>query len=791
MSYGDIARAAARPKKSALQGGTLFALLSRANLQRGRPNRAKLTSEWGMSGNRRPRRSVHRPTSADPVRKAIFSLHSAPHTTRLATSQGAWPRPRDWSPGLCGPGRHGRGICMAGAKGVEASPYLADDHDRRQVAPVGDHMPHLAAVARALLDHRLVVSSGAEMAADLASKTSIFSDGIAVRLSELLLQVADADVAVFCQPVDGGLLRPVGAPSWARRIGPQARRLPSAFEQTRGPRVWGATSGGDILSGDAESAPPKHNANDPPVAHWGRSDAHLVVQIKGATRAAIYLAKAESGHFHQQRIAVLKLYEAFVSAFYQLAQLTDEKLDKAELVKKVATVLPTLTAAPSIEGFWRGVCTLLTCESGFRFDRALLFWLNNRYYPAECTMAVGGFGDWRNVRKEIPKYFPGGLSDYIQDAVEHPIPGKGKCPLQDPLYRIIRDKGLVFRNGDEGAIRDLIENQRMAQGTAISLSNADPWVAQVQRETPEIFSAAANEYFLFPLVPLGGHGKPALLGFVIADLCYDSQHHSPGQGAPDLGMVALILNLISGMWSSREDTESYLHALFAFPVLRHNAPHLVQLVGLLETEVREGASREALERRLEELVPVATQLQEAAAVVEGMRTSQMDAFVHDLRSTLMAYCSGAERRHGPVLCCTVGSVAYGKGVRVPPHILDAILGCLVDNAVCSSKDQGQERVQVTIDTSLEEVSERNQQRSSRVLIIVKNDGPPIPDGLSRFLFVDRVSTHQYGGLHRGTGLSTARLQAKAYGGDVILLTTSPVSFGVVLDIMPNAQGGQP
>jgi hypothetical protein len=47
------------------------------------------------------------------------------------------------------------------------------------------------------------------------------------------------------------------------------------------------------------------------------------------------------------------------------------------------------------------------------------------------------------------------------------------------------------------------------------------------------------------------------------------------------------------------------------------------------------------------------------------------------------------------------------------------------------------------------------------------------------LFCDAVSTSMGDG--HGTGLSSARQVAKAYGGDVVFVSPNPVRFGVVLE----------
>ena len=64
--------------------------------------------------------------------------------------------------------------------------------------------------------------------------------------------------------------------------------------------------------------------------------------------------------------------------------------------------------------------------------------------------------------------------------------------------------------------------------------------------------------------------RSAQLGFAIADLAYQPQPHIPGPNVPHLEMVALVLNLLSGMWLAREETESYLSLLPTLNAVRHS-----------------------------------------------------------------------------------------------------------------------------------------------------------------------------------------------------------------------------
>lgn len=670
---------------------------------------------------------------------------------------------------------------MGGAK--ENSETVATVHGSPDISLLRqDHFSRLVQLARSLSGD--LIQSATAIAEGFTRERSFITLAVASQLSELMLSVADADVAFVRILRRDEILELFTVPTWAGGPERAVGTIPERKHCQDGPCDWKRTSGGDRKPEFNQSAQSRgiYHANEMQFLQWLRSEAWIPIRIGEATKAVVCLGKGVSGHFSDSRLNQLRPFEDFIKAFYHLAELTEDRILKSGLLRNVAAVLPQITAASYIEGFWRAVCTLLTCNHGFRFDRAMLFWMNNRGYPAECKMAVGGTASaWARERESINEHFSD-LHDYILDSLHQPVPGKGKCNLADPLFEAIRVHPLRFEEVDQGRVRSLVESTA-PEGMAVKLTNQDPWVAKLKRERPDIFISPHDEYFLFPLTPLGDNRGHDLLGFVIADLAYQPQPHIPGPNVPDLEMVALVLNLLSGMWLSREDTESYLFLLPALPILRHNGWHLSSKVLALDTRIRRRASWQDIDTALKEVIAETKEIENAVEIVDGKRRDPKE-MVENLRSTLGAHCRDVERGRSEIsVVCGCGQIDHEDGVAISSHFLGSILDCLVDNAIYSAKDDGRNKVTVTIAVQVVQVPESKSAIGSRAVITVANDGPSIPENLVPFLFVDRVSTHEHGGIHRGTGLSTARLLAKAYGGDVVLLSRDPVKFGLVLRII--------
>ena len=222
--------------------------------------------------------------------------------------------------------------------------------------------------------------------------------------------------------------------------------------------------------------------------------------------------------------------------------------------------------------------------------------------------------------------------------------------------------------------------------------------------------------------------------------------------------------------------ESYFYVLQALPTLRHEGPHLGQAVAQLAHAIN------TVRTKLPRVLDITKEFERAAQFVDTMQADKNAQFVSSLSGALDSLCRKIEDRHPGKLVCRLGAVQHSGIVHVPSGILESILTCLTDNAVDTIEDSGQPSVNVEIDVQLREVPEGRQKRAKRALVRVRNDGPAITGELAPFLFAERVSLHHAPGGNMGTGLSTARTQARAYGGDVVLLSQKPVTFGIVLDI---------
>ncbi|MCA9211837.1 MAG: sensor histidine kinase [Planctomycetales bacterium] len=510
---------------------------------------------------------------------------------------------------------------------------------------------------------------------------------------------------------------------------------------------------------------------------WIGSEAFIPLCVSdGVPKAVLELAHHDPDHFGSRRISAILKGVGFFDAFYRLAELTEDRLEKGVILEKVARVLPMIASAPSRKAFQHAICALLTCHEGLGFDRALLFWMDNRAFPAECQMAIGGTGDkWITKDDRLTCEVRGfRLRDYVANALAHPIPEA----VDDPLYDAACKEPLFVREDDFAELGAIVADPSRSDAVT-RLNSSHPWVAQIKRERPDIFCAQTDEYFVFPLKPFGGQSDDLPIGFVLADLAYRPQTHIPGRGFPDLQMTAFILNLIAGMWRFREETDSLFYMLAAIPVLRHSAPDLSLALERLELAQKSSTSSENIQASLDSLWRISEEFGKAKDIVEGMTTSRMSRIVSNLDSFLRRSCESATARH-PILKCSVDHSPSDTSVRIQPDTLESILQCLLDNAAAHARTSDSSQVTVRIRVDTVRVPEPAGSKSHRVLIVLENDGAAIPREIAPFLFVDRVSTSTRHG--QGSGLSTARLQAKAFGGDVILLSLDPVQFGIVLDI---------
>jgi len=637
--------------------------------------------------------------------------------------------------------------------------------------------------------------AAAAMANSLSS--SFAREKVSFELAKFILKVSDGDCAFLREWTREKVYTLVGDAVSASGV-IMAGKPPREKHTDDGPCDPTKVDGGDRDPKYGPTAKARRQPNDGDKPFYDPQELAFMEQIGSEGWIPIYyqnepvallvVMKRDPGHFSEARLEELRRYQAFVQAFYHLAAAADDQIEKVLVLKRVAPVLAELAEAPSLAGFRRAVCTLLTCQYGFRFDRALLFWLPNKGYPAVCEMAVGGRDKtWADERLGIEKLF-GNLREYIIDSLQFPDPGtsKDKAGPRDPLFDDLKMQKLLFEDTDGGLVRTVIERKAEQGGGAIRLTSKDEWIKRVQQERPGIFTSPHDEYFLFPLEAVDGQQDAPLFGFIIADMAYQPRKHMPRPGNPDLGVIALVVKLLAGLWHSRNSAESYLNLLAALPELRHSAPILDLPVALLDHEMRKPREKwdETLIREeVTTLVPIATKLANAGRLLERTRITKFTQSVPNLGDFLRDFLPEMKQRYGEKLDCQ-SSLTYAGGVKIVPHFLRSMLACIVDNAVdCCGV--GKLPVHVEVRSNLVKVPEGKGRTGERVMIEVSNDGPAIDAKLIPFLFVNKVTTHALGERHRGSGLSSARLLAQSHGGDIILLQgTKPVTFAIVLRPMP-------
>lgn len=610
---------------------------------------------------------------------------------------------------------------------------------------------------------------------------------VATELTEILRELVNADVA-FCRVPRRGhefeLL--VGSDAWNSDI-IRVGTVPTIKDINHGPCTESETSGGNRDGQHNEDArlSQRYSSEEMRFLDWLKSEAWIPVRVGSSTRALFVFGKGQRDFFTVDKINELRRYEDFVCAFFHLAELTEDRFRKGELLKEIVRVLPTLIQAPTMSGFWRGIVTLFTSAHGFGFDRAFLFWLDGRQCPAECKVAVGGLGNpdngpnmnWRSVQAGTAMNFKE-LIDQVNFAISTET-----VFVNDPLYQSNTDLAICLQESDADWIAKLIEGHSQSNDDVEKLTASDPWIAKIRAQRPGIFCSPHDEYFVFPIVPLGVKNGPGVgpMGFVIADLPYRESPHMPAVDFPDLHLAKFVLHLISALWQMREDAQSYLHVLNVLPILHDEGKNLGLDVGTMQSKVAglaEMASK--LVSATEKVVDTTKKIEEAAHYVDEMRAPNWSDPIDDLQAVVRQAFEDAERRFGVVIgdWSRVEPVAIG----MPRNTLVAILDCLIHNAVEAAQRSNTNSLSVCAESVLIEVPE-GRSNANRVSLRITNDGPPIDPAIQHYLFVSRVSTRPEG--RRGLGLSNAHRQARAYGGDLFLRSSNPVTFELVLETCNN------
>lgn len=287
-----------------------------------------------------------------------------------------------------------------------------------------------------------------------------------------------------------------------------------------------------------------------------------------------------------------------------------------------------------------------------------------------------------------------------------------------------------------------------------------------------------DEFFVFALRPIRPESGTHAIGFIVADLPYIPWKHQSGPGFPDLEMVSITLKLLAGLWEFRNDSRSYFHILGAIPLLRHSGGRVLETVDWIQDRLRGTSLPVEIEDDFKSLRGLAFDVARAKDIVESLRRSGGKVQPLPLLDALANFAGRMKSRHPQWLAGVEFSCPIDLKARIHQDALDEILTCLVDNAAVHGSTNGA-TVRVVLAVEEHTVPVCGGKGEQRLLLTVANDGATISPELTPFLFANRVSTHHNG---FGSGLSSARQLAKAFGGDVVLLCANPVEFGVVLEV---------
>lgn len=535
----------------------------------------------------------------------------------------------------------------------------------------------------------------------------------------------------------------------------------------------------------------KHDATpyykDSAIAHFGWLKSEAIIPLRlidGKPTAMIVLGHGSPEFFSAERVKVLEKCSGLIDAFYELATFAVDRIEKARLLERVAGVLPQMACAESEIAFARAVCTLLTCGFGFRFDRALYFHMNGHALPAECLMAVGGMSDhWPAKREKLAEALKiRTLAEFIQFVLEHPLPRLIDDSDADPLYLAACRSGnpLWYREGESTTLDNFLRTGKGTDGgSVLRLSHRDVWIARSHQERSEMFFNRNDEFFVFSLQPIKPDTETSPLAFVVADLPYLPWKHQAGPGFPDLEMVSISLKLLAGLWDFRNDSRSYFHILGALPLLRHTGGRVLETVDWIRDQLKVNSVQfpAGVDSDFAKLRELAVDVARAKDIVASLRRSEGQIKPLALPPLLQQFASRMRTRH-PEMLASVSIDCPDVMARIHPDALQEILTCLVDNAAVHGS-KGGVKVNVNLCVSRHPVPEYGGVSSERLLLTVKNDGLPIPAELANFLFANRVSTHHNG---FGSGLSSASQLARAFGGDVLLTSSDPVQFALILEL---------
>lgn len=450
----------------------------------------------------------------------------------------------------------------------------------------------------------------------------------------------------------------------------------------------------------------------------------------------------------------------------QEAEQKQELSRHSTVLKEIHDLLPRIAFEQNEKGFYRVIASILSCESGLRWERVMLFVADpSGLRQARCVMALGAPPE--DVRQQLPaKYWT--LQHYVDDALEHPV------PEDDYLYEtwVAFDPKecqlLRFDDGPTagGPLAELLARPTDRRYREIVVSE-NAWCQKINEQVPDTFKG--ERIYAYPLT------KSYALGMEMDDTVAATQP----VGVAVVGMVSeggeadnhtlvftrvvldLLGPLIAQRWTNQR-MQGMFGALYSF----HHCP-LNRTWETLKAAADEWSRkpddddlRLAYESQLAAHDEQVRQIHFAQSTIENLgRVSDREL---DLAGCLSEYRPKWEsewdgQRGRCQLRLKIRDIPEDLRLDCHPVVFCDAATCLVRNAAEAATRRG--RSSVSVEITADDFAES----PDFVEIVVSDDAGGVEESMTPFLFVKGASSRREG---LGRGLALARAGLLMYNGDL-------------------------
>ena len=289
---------------------------------------------------------------------SVFPLHGEPPVTRLSRTMGCseCPKVAEECPQERRRKPSGEGDrAMAGDQRPGGQSISVEVGPGTSILDPLEPTRRLASLAQSLVK-RPVLGTATKLADMLRGHQFDSTRSIATQLAEFLRELTDADVAFLRIPVGGEFLELASDPVWAGGSHGAVGTPPVQKYVEDGPCRLEEISGGDRWPEQNRTAESRgiYRPEELKFIHWVQSEAWMPLRVNGAIQAVVSLGKGVRGHFGPERLGLLREYEAFVEAFYHLAELAEDKVHKALLLRDVAARVAGVNHGQDCRGILAG-----------------------------------------------------------------------------------------------------------------------------------------------------------------------------------------------------------------------------------------------------------------------------------------------------------------------------------------------------------------------------------------------------------------------------------------------------